>query len=39
MAHGKPYPVKAFFSMGNNTLMGFANMKLIHDALMAQDLF
>jgi anaerobic selenocysteine-containing dehydrogenase len=39
MAHGKPYPVKAFFSLGNNTLMGFANMKLIHDALLAQDLF
>jgi anaerobic selenocysteine-containing dehydrogenase len=38
MAHGKPYPVKAFFSLGNNTLMGFANMKLIRDALMAQDL-
>jgi anaerobic selenocysteine-containing dehydrogenase len=39
MAHGTPYPVKAFFSLGNNTLMGFANMKLIRDALLAQDLF
>ena len=37
MAHGQPYPVKAFSALGNKTLMGFANMKLIHDALMAQD--
>jgi len=39
MAHGTPYPVKAFFSLGNNTLMGFANMRLIYEALLAQDLF
>ena len=25
MADGTPYPVKAFFALGNNTLMGFAN--------------
>jgi len=38
MADGTPYPVKALFSLGNNTLMGFANMKLIHRAMMNQDL-
>lgn len=38
MAHGKPYPVKAFISLGNNTMMGLANMKLIYDAMMNQDL-
>ena len=38
MAHGDPYPVKAFFSIANNTLMGYANQRLIHDALMNQDL-
>lgn len=39
MAHGTPYPVKATFSLGNNTLMGFANMKLIYQGIMNQDLF
>lgn len=38
MADGDPYPVKAFFTLGNNTLMSFANMQLIHRALMNQDL-
>lgn len=38
MADGAPYPVKAFFTLGNNTLMSFANMQLIHRALMNQDL-
>ncbi|MEM9355054.1 MAG: molybdopterin-dependent oxidoreductase [Pseudomonadota bacterium] len=38
MADGNPYPVKAFFSLGNNTLMSFANMQLIHRALLNQDL-
>ena len=38
MAEGKPYPVKAFFALGNNTLLSFANMRLIHKALMNQDL-
>jgi anaerobic selenocysteine-containing dehydrogenase len=38
MALGVPYPVKAFFSLGNNTLMSFANMRLIYDAIMNQDL-
>jgi anaerobic selenocysteine-containing dehydrogenase len=38
MAHGDPYPVKAFFSLGNNTLLGYSNMRLIYDAIMNQDL-
>ncbi len=38
MADGVPYPVKAFFNLGNNTLMSFANMRLIHRAILNQDL-
>ena len=38
MADADPYPVKALLSLGNNTLMGFANMKLIYKAMMNQDL-
>jgi acetylene hydratase len=38
MAYGKPYPVKALISLGNNTLMGFSSMKLIYKAMMNQDL-
>jgi len=38
MADGDPYPVKAFFTLGNNTLMSFANMQLIERAILAQDL-
>jgi len=38
MADEKPYPVKAFITLGNNTLMSFANMQLIHRALLNQDL-
>ena len=38
MADGEPYPVKAFFALGNNTLLSFANMQLIHRALLNQDL-
>ncbi|WP_066269991.1 molybdopterin-containing oxidoreductase family protein [Hydrogenophaga palleronii] len=38
MADGAPYPVKAFFTLGNNTLMSFANMQLIERALLNQDL-
>ena len=38
MADGEPYPVKAFFTLGNNTLLSFANMQLIHRALLNQDL-
>ena len=38
MAGEGPYPVKALFSFGNNTLMGFANMPLIMKAMLNQDL-
>lgn len=38
MADGEPYPVKAFFALGNNTLLSFANMQLIQRALLNQDL-
>ena len=38
MATGEPYPVKAFITLGNNTLMGFANMQRIHAGLRNQDL-
>ena len=33
-----PYPVKAFFFLGNNPMMSFANMHLIIKAMMNQDL-
>ncbi len=33
-----PYPVKAFFAVGNNTVMSYANQQGIIDALMNQDL-
>jgi len=38
MADGDPYPVKAFIVLGNNPLMSYANMKLIHRAILNQDL-
>jgi anaerobic selenocysteine-containing dehydrogenase len=38
MAGEGAYPVKAFFSLGNNTVMSFANMPLIIKAMMNQDL-
>ena len=38
MADGRPYPVKAFFTLGNNTLLSFANMQLIQRALLNQEL-
>ena len=38
MADGDPYPVKAFISLANNTLMSFANTQRIYDGLMKQDL-
>lgn len=38
MADHNPYPVKAFFVLGNNALMSYANMQLIHRAILAQDL-
>ena len=33
-----PYPIKGFFSVANNTVMSYANMQGIIDALMSQDL-
>lgn len=38
MAHGDPYPVKAFIFQGNNPLLSYANMKLIYQGMMNQDL-
>jgi len=38
MAEGIPYPVKALISLGNNTLMGFANSQQIYKGMMNQDL-
>ncbi len=38
MAGEGSYPVKAFFALGNNTLMSFANMPLILKAILNQDL-
>lgn len=38
MAGQGPYPVKAFFFLGNNPMMSYANMPLIIDAMMNQDL-
>jgi anaerobic selenocysteine-containing dehydrogenase len=38
MADGIPYPVKAFFVLGNNALLSYANMQLIQRAMLNQDL-
>lgn len=38
MAEDDPYPVRAFFSLGNNTLLGYANMQRIAKAICNQDL-
>lgn len=38
MRTGDPYPVKAFFAFGTNTLMNYANQQGIRDALLNQDL-
>lgn len=38
MAGQGPYPVKAFFFLGNNPIMSYANMPLIIEAMMNQDL-
>ena len=38
MAGEGPYPVKALFSLGNNTLMGYANMPQILKGMLNQDL-
>ncbi len=38
MDTGDPYPVKAFFSLGNNTLLSYPNQHQILRALQNQDL-
>ncbi|MEO1229055.1 MAG: molybdopterin-dependent oxidoreductase [Myxococcota bacterium] len=38
MAGKGPYPVKAFIFMGNNPLLSYANMPLILEGMMAQEL-
>lgn len=38
MADADPYPVKAFLVLANNSLLSYANMKLIYRAMMNQDL-
>lgn len=38
MATGVPYPVKAFFTLGNNTLMSYPNQPQVERALRNQDL-
>ncbi len=38
MAYGDPYPVKAFFAIANNALMGFGNQTLVRKAMLNQDL-
>jgi anaerobic selenocysteine-containing dehydrogenase len=38
MATGDPYPVKAFFAIGNNALLSYPNQHQIHRALLNQDL-
>ena len=38
MAHEDPYPIKAFFVLGNNALMSYPNQHQILKAMMNQDL-
>ena len=38
MVHEEPYPVKAFFVLGNNALMSYANQHQILKGLMKQEL-
>lgn len=38
MRTGKPYPVKAFFSLGSNPIMGYVNQQGVFEALMNQEL-
>lgn len=33
-----PYPVKAFFTLGSNALMGYTNQQGVFDAMMKQEL-
>lgn len=38
MATGDPYPVKAFITLGNNTLLSYPNQPQIREGLLNQDL-
>ena len=38
MAKGDPYPIKALITLGNNTLLSYANQHQILQALMNQEL-
>ncbi|MBZ0334002.1 molybdopterin-dependent oxidoreductase [Marinobacter sp. AL4B] len=38
MAYGDPYPVKAFFAIANNALMGYGNQQLVKNAMLNQEL-
>ncbi|UDY35147.1 molybdopterin-containing oxidoreductase family protein [Dermatobacter hominis] len=38
MDTGDPYPVKAFFAIGNNALLSYPNQHRVHRALRGQDL-
>ena len=38
MAKGDPYPIKAFFVLGNNALMSYPNQHQIREGMMNQDL-
>jgi len=38
MAKGDPYPIKAFFVLGNNALMSYPNQQQILEGMMNQDL-
>lgn len=38
METGDPYPVRAFFAVGNNALMAYPNQQRIRRAMLAQDL-
>ena len=36
---GKPYPVRAIYCQGSNMLIGYANTRMVRDALMSLDFF
>ena len=38
MSTGAPYPIKAFFILGNNALLSYPNQHQVHKAMLAQDL-
>ena len=38
MVTGDPYPIKAFFALGNNALLSYPNQHQIHKALLNQEL-